>query len=339
MTNAEIKNRILMEMSNEIDDIALRKLKMCLERNLYGATITDDCTDVVKVESETNEKMLTRFCIEQKINGLSDKTILQYKRETERFFTVVDKNYSEVVPDDISFYLAFLMGKGTMSVNSVDNARKFLKPFFKWLCDTEKIPKDIFRLIKPIKRVEKKKDFLNEDEIVKLRDACQEDVRALALIDFLLSTGIRVSECSSLKLENINFNNGIVDVYATKTRQWRKVFLDSNAMKHLKDYLSSRDDSSPYVFMNERKYKGKLTRMRNESMEKLIHKYCKKADIYRDCNVHLFRKTLATRLYKRGADLSIIAKILGHVNVHTTEKHYLTIQEQDIQYMYKKCIS
>ena len=82
-----------------------------------------------------------------------------------------------------------------------------------------------------------------------------------------------------------------------------------------------------------------LVEMRNESMENLIHKYCKKADIYRDCNVHLFRKTLATRLYKRGADLSIIAKILGHVNVHTTEKHYLTIQEQDIQYMYKKCIS
>ena len=85
MTNAELKNRILMEMSSEIDDIALRKLKMCLERNLYGVTIADDCTDIVKVEHETNEKMLTRFCIEQKINGLSDKTISQYKRETERF--------------------------------------------------------------------------------------------------------------------------------------------------------------------------------------------------------------------------------------------------------------
>ena len=118
-----------------------------------------NCTDIVSVENISNEKMISKFVFEQKIGGLSDNTIKQYKRETERFFSVVNKNFSEVNTDDINYYLAILMSK-KISVNSIDNARKFLKPFFKWLYESEYIPKDIFLKIKPIKRVEKQKDFI-----------------------------------------------------------------------------------------------------------------------------------------------------------------------------------
>ena len=337
MTNEEIKNRILMEMNEELTDDELRKLKMCLERNFYGITVVDNCTDIITVKNISNEKMISKFVFEQKIGGLSDNTIKQYKRETERFFSVVNKNFSEVNTDDISYYLATLMSK-KISVNSVDNARKFLKPFFKWLYESEYIPKDIFLKIKPIKRVEKQKDFFTDDEIVNMRDACQDDIRVLALVDFLLSTGLRVSECSNLKLENIDFNTGVVNVYATKTSQWRKVYLDSNALKHLHDYLNTRTDTCPYVFTNKRRVKGQVTRMKNESMQKLVQKYCKEAKIYRHCHVHLFRKTLATRLSKRGMPLTSIAKILGHKSIKTTEQFYLSICDQDIKYMYQKCI-
>lgn len=327
-----------MEMNEQLTNEELRKLKACLDRNFYGVTFVDNCTEIVKYEVESNQQMLMKFILQQKINGLSDKTIEQYKRETERFFTIVDKNYSEVTPDDISFYLAVLMSK-KISMTSVDNARKFLKPFFKWLYESEYIKKDIFLKIKPIKRVEKQKDFLTDEEIVNIRDACQNDVRSLALIDFLLSTGLRVSECSNLKLNNIDFNTGTVNVYATKTSQWRKVFLDSNALKHLHDYLNTRTDTSPYVFVNTRHTKGQISRMQNCSMQKVVQKYCKCAKIYRHCHVHLFRKTLATRLYRRGMDITMIATILGHKSLQTTQKHYLSICEQDIKYLYNKCIS
>ena len=338
MTNEEIKNRILMEMNEELTDDELRKLKMCLERNFYGITVVDNCTDIITVENISNEKMISKFVFEQKIGGLSDNTIKQYKRETERFFSIVNKNFSEVNTDDISYYLATLMSKN-ISVNSVDNARKFLKPFFKWLYESEYIPKDIFLKIKPIKRVEKQKDFFTDDEIVNMRDACQDDVRALALVDFLLSTGLRVSECSNLKLENIDFNTGVVNVYATKTSQWRKVYLDSNALKHLHNYLNTRTDTCPYVFANKRRVKGQITRMKNESMQKLVQKYCKEAKIYRHCHVHLFRKTLATRLYRHGMDIKMIATILGHKNLTTTETYYLSICDNDVKYLYGRYTS
>ena len=115
MTNDEIKNRILMEMNEELTSDELRKLKMCLERNFYGVTVVDNCTDIVTVESVPNEKMISKFVFEQKIAGLSDNTIKQYKRETERFFSVVNKNFSEVNADDISYYLATLMSLYVLS--------------------------------------------------------------------------------------------------------------------------------------------------------------------------------------------------------------------------------
>lgn len=336
MTNEEIKNRILMEMNGVIGDEELKHLKMCLDRNFYGVTVINNCTEIATKEIVTNEVMMTKFMFEKKIEGLSDKTLAQYKRETYRFFSIVNKSFSEVDSEDISFYLATLMRQGN-SMNSVDNSRKFLKPFFKWLYENEYIRKDIFIRIKPIKRIGKQKDFLDSNEIVKIRDACSTDSRALAVVDFLLSTGLRVSECSNLKLKDVNFSTGEVNIYATKTNEWRKVYLDSNALKHLQDYINTRTDACPYVFVNTKHTNGEIRKMQNGSIQKIIHKYCDKAQIHKNCNVHLFRKTLATKLHKRGMELPVIARLLGHRSVMTTEKYYLTICDQDIKYLYHKC--
>lgn len=338
MTNEEIKNRILIEMQGVIGYEELQKLKFCLERNFYGVTITDNCTDIVEVDVVTVDTLIKKFALEKKIERLSDKSIAQYVRETRKFFDVVQKNYNEVTYDDINYYLATMMMRN-ISVNSVDNSRKFIKAFFKWLYEKEYIQKDIFIKVKPIKRIDKQKEFLTNNEIVKLRDECKDNIRALALIDFLLATGVRVSECSNLKLENVNFNTGEVMIYSTKTSQWRTVYLDSNAMKHLCDYLNERNDVCNYVFATERKVKGRYNKMNSASITSVIHKYCDKAGINKHCSVHLFRKTLATRLYSKGMDVSAISKILGHTNTTTTEKYYLTICGSDVKYMYNKCAS
>lgn len=335
--NEEIKNRILMEMTDVIGHEELIKLKRCMDRNFYGYTVISDTTEIVYKEDRTNESMLEEFRFKRGLEGTSAKTLEQYVRETKRFFEIVPKHYKEVTSDDVQYYLYKLMEMGTMSATSIDNARKFLKPFFKWLYENEKIPKDIFLKIKPIKRIEKQKEFLTDNEVVVIRDCCKNDIKALALIDTLLATGLRVSECSKLKISDIDFEKEEINVYSTKTNKWRKVYLDSNAKTHLLDYLKSRNDDSPYVFINSKRSGGKLTNMKNCSIEKLIQKYCEKAKINRHCTVHLFRKTMATNLYRHGMDMTIIAKLLGHTSVKTTERHYLSIREVDIKYLYSKC--
>lgn len=319
MTKAEIISKVLMDMGDVIGSNELRTLKDCLHRCLYGVMIVEESTEIMVIDRVGNDELLTKFLFERKIEGLSDATLLQYKRETERFFNIVDKHYSEVKPDDINYYLAILLSQH-ISVNSVDNARKFIKPFFKWLYENDYINKDIFINIRPIKRIDKQKEFLTNEEITKVRDASRDDTRSLALIDFLLSTGIRVSECSNLKISDVDFEKGEVNIYATKTNEWRKVYLDSNALKHLQDYLNTRTDTSPYLFVNSKcSHGGEITQMSKASIEKIIHQCCKKAEIKKHCTVHIFRKTLATRLYKRGMDITVIARILGHRSVTTTE--------------------
>ena len=132
MIKEEIKNRILMEMSGVLKDDILKKLRLCIDRNFYGVNIEEECTSLITTDTLTNEDMINRFVCLRSIEGLSQNTLNQYKRETERFFSLIGKNYEDVKSDDINYYLAVLKNTG-ISINSVDNARKFLKPFFKWL--------------------------------------------------------------------------------------------------------------------------------------------------------------------------------------------------------------
>lgn len=335
--NEEIKNRILMEMNEVLGGDEMQKLKSCLDRNFYSVSISKNSTEIISIKKVTNEQMLKRFEFERGLEGISQNSLAQYVRETVRFFGLVMKHYSEITSEDIQYYLYKLMESGNMTANSVDNSRKFLKPFFKWLYENEFIKKDIFVKIKPIKRIEKTKEYLTDDEIVSIRDCCKDDIRALALVDTLLSTGLRVSECANLKISDVDFAKEEINIYSTKTNTWRKVYLDPNAKMHLNDYLLSRTDDNPYVFINMRKTNNEIRQMRKGSIEKLIQKYCRKAKINRHCSVHLFRKTMATRLYSHGMDISIIAQILGHASCKTTEKYYLSFMERDIRYMYNRC--
>ena len=86
--------------------------------------------------------------------------------------------------------------------------------------------------MKPIKRDEKRKIILTDKEVEQIRDECKNDLRDSAIIDFLLATGVRVSEISALNIDDVNFQTNEVSVYGIKTGKWRTVYLDAKASKH-----------------------------------------------------------------------------------------------------------
>lgn len=332
----QIKSRILIEMQEILDSEQLKQLKWCLDRNLYNVEINSECTDLVISECITNEEMIKRYYAELIVSGKSQKTIAQYIFQIRMFFDNVNKNWSDVKKEDIVFYLGKLMSQNRLSMVSIDNRRKCIKPFFNFLEDNDYIKKNPFKGVGVIKHEQKKKEYLTDDEITHIRDAIIEDkssskVRALAVVDFLLSTGVRVSELINIKCSDVDFYRGIVNVYSSKTRDWRMVYLDSNAKKHLIDYMNHRNANSIYLFDGKTK-NGSIS---NGSINKILKKYGKKANVEKKCTVHLYRKTLATKLYKKGMDIGKIANILGHHSVKTTEQYYLTICRDDIYNAYK----
>ena len=331
----QIKSRILIEMQETLSTEQLKQLKWCLDRNLYGVEINSACNDLVVSECITNEEIIKRYYAELVIGGKSQKTIEQYILQVRMFFDNVHKNWYDVKKEDVIFYLGKLMRLNTLSMVSIDNRRKCIKTFFNFLEDNDYITKNPFKGVGAIKCEQKRKDYLTDDEVINIRDAIVEEknkkkIRNLAVVDFLLSTGVRVSELTNIKCSDVDFVKGTVNVYATKTRDWRTVYLDSSAKKHLIDYMNDRKYNSIYLF--EGKNHEKIS---CGTINSILKKYGCKANVNKHCTVHLCRKTLATKLYKKGMDIGKIANILGHHSVKTTEQYYLTICQDDIYNTYK----
>lgn len=237
-----------------------------------------------------------------------------------------NKSVREISKEDITFYLIKLQKRG-LTENTLINERRYLRTFFKWLHDNDYIDKNPFSKIKnPIKQPFVKKTILTEQEIVLMRDSCS-NIKELALFDFLLSTGVRVGELINLKITDVNWQNGTVYVFASKTNKARNTYLDAMALKHLIDYRRSLPQEKikcDNLFLS-RIYSP----LSAEGAEYLLHKISVKANIDKKITVHVFRKTFATRMIRAGAKASSVQNILGHKNYATTEKYYLEITEDD----------
>lgn len=179
---------------------------------------------------------------------------------------------------------------------------------------------------------QKKKEILTSEEILKLRDSCVLPVD-LALLDFLVSTGVRVEECHRLNIEDINFDSNCVSVYAPKTKRYRTVFLTPEASKHIHDYLDFRHDDNPALFV----FRG--SRMSNQCIEVHLRRLAERAGINKHCTVHLFRRTLASTLHAKGMNDLDIATILGHNDVQTTIKYYINNDIGNLEHNFSKFMS
>ena len=330
MTNQEFSNNVINSMIPYLNPNQINLLSASLTKELYEYKLVKDCNEIVACYDSINETFLRKFEIEKHVQGMSNKTIYQYISATRKFLNTIQKDFQHVTKDDVTYYLALIIKSGSMNNTSLDNTRRFISPFFSWCCDNDYISKNPFNGIKRIKQDKKIKEILSDKDIVLLRDTCKDNKRDLALIDLLLSTGIRVSELTNLKVENVDFNTGEITIYGEKTRTWRKVYLSMDAIKHLSDYIIDREHNSEYLFNSNKKPYGKTC---NQSIEKKLKSIAERANVSKHCTVHLFRRTLATRLYKKGLDMKYIASLMGH-NVRTLEECYLIISDEEIKSKY-----
>lgn len=339
MSKLDVQNAIINEMMPYLDESQIEKLKFTLITKLHGFNVIEEET-ALTTYIDDNMQYLELFRNEMKIGNMSPRTIEQYFRSTRNLLDYINKNFRDVDYNDVMYYFAMLslhQGKNgkVISKRSLDTQRKHCKAFFNWCVENEYIQKNPFTKFKKIKYELTEKSILSNAEIVMLRDAC-ESAEELAIIDFLLSTGVRVSECSALNISDIDFLSGKVKIYGEKTRKWRTAFLDAAAQKHLKEYLDVRPESDEdAVFVYKRKPHGRFKVNKIESITKSVGE---RAGIKKKCTVHLFRRTLATTLYKKGMALKDIAKILGN-SVDTLEKYYIILDENDIEINYKRCVA
>lgn len=171
---------------------------------------------------------------------------------------------------------------------------------------------------------------VKQDDIIKLRDK--------AILELLFSTGLRVSELSRLKKEDVNLNKNEFSVKG-KGGRWRVVFLSNQAQYRLKKYLEARKDMESCLFLRYDRAAGKDSKKANpgltpRSIQRLIKKYAKVAGLTRKITTHSLRHSFATDLLSSGADIRAVQEMLGHKNITTTQI-YTHVTDQHLREIYQ----
>ena len=279
-----------------------------------------------------NEELLNVFIAAKRIEGCSEKTLRYYDMTIRSMTISLQKPMREVTTDDLRGYLAGYQKERGSGKITIDNMRRIFSSFFGWLEDEDYIFKSPVRRIRKIKTEKTIKETFSDEGLELLRDATEE-IRDLAMIDLLSSTGIRVGELIQLNREDINFHERECVVFGKGNRE-RVVYFDARTKIHLLNYLDSRSDSNPALFVS-------LTRPHERlligGVETRLREIGKRADI-QSVYPHKFRRTLATKAIDKGMPIEQVQRLLGHQQIDTTMK-YAMVNQNNVKNSHRRYIA
>ena len=293
---------------------------------LSSYDVKEQSTAVI-IRDNKNERLLKRYSACMSVDGKSPKTIKLYMGRLKSFSDFLGIPFNEVGTYDIRYYLASMKESG-VSARTLENYRSYISAFFQWMTREDIIPKNPCDKIPPIKYVDEVRYPFSDTEIDAIRSACTSE-RDRALIELLLSSGIRVAELSDLNVDDIDFTTLSVHIKTGKGQKERITYMTDVCAMHLKKYLFSRSQHNA-LFVSARK-KDRLT---TSGIRNILHRIGKAAGIS-DVHPHRFRRTFATNLSKRGMDVQTIARLMGHSNIQTT-MIYVSMDDSRIINEYKR---
>ena len=248
------------------------------------------------------------------IEGLSKNTLYNYRLDLEKFFAHVTCTIDQITGVMIRGYLYYVQSTRKVSNERLDKIRGTLASFFGWAADEEYLPRNPMRSVKAIKHAKKQRKSLTRAQVEKLRRAC-ETVRDRAIFDALCSSGCRVSELVSIKLEDITYDGDVARAIITgKGDKQREIQFNPMAVISIKTYLLSRGDNSPWLFVSGKAPHHQLTR---ESIGKIIKNIGKRGGVSW-VSPHILRHTFATFMLAAGVPVQDIQVMLGHSQINTT---------------------
>lgn len=310
----DVEERLIGKMTAE----QIEAVTDALTAALAKYDVVKACTDLVPYD-DVNERILKRYCACLFVDGKSQKTIAQYRRTCVKLAEASGRPFTEMGAYDIRYFLACEKERG-ISGRTLENTRANLSAFFQWMAREDMIPKNPCLNIKPIKYTDKVRLPLSDVDIDALRAACA-NKKERAVIELLLSTGVRVSELSEMKVEDIDQASMSVHVRHGKGDKERVTYTTNVAMKHVKEYWKDRKPSE-YVIPNQR---GE--RIGPGGIREMLKRIAARAGV-ENVHPHRFRRTFASGLAARGMDVQEIRKLLGHTNINTTMEYVHTSDEK-----------
>lgn len=322
--NNEVIIRTVGKLSLEFPNIDQLKVREILEEVLYKYDVLPQETGLTT--TDIDDKLHLYFIVKQQ-EGLSEYTLKNYGYNLRIFANYVRKPLANINVMDLRIFIADRC-KG-MKATSANAQISTLKSFFGWLFKEEYIPKNPTVNLKQTKEPKRLREPLTLDEVEILRQKC-ETLRESALIEFAYSTGCRLSEIVNVDKDDINWYEMTLKVIGKGDKE-REVCFNTKAKFLLREYLLSRNDNSPALFVTERK----PHRLGKRSIEREFSKVAERAKFTKSIYPHLLRHTFASHKLDSGMPLHIVQALLGHENPATTQIYAVT-SKASILHEYKK---
>lgn len=286
----------------------------------------------LKKENISNDEYLKLFLDAKLIEGCSKRTIEYYRVTVEHMLSKITTSVRKMTTDEIRAYLVDYQQINNCSKVTIDNIRRNISSFFSWLEEEDYILKSPMRRIHKIKTKKPVKEIISDEMIEMIRDNCTE-LRDIAMIDMLYSTGIRVGELVNLNINDIDFEQRECVVFGKGDKE-RRVYFDAKTKIHLQNYLKTRKDSNPALFVT---LDSPFDRLKISGVEIRIRELGKKLGLSR-IHPHKFRRTMATRAIDKGMPIEQVQKILGHSQIDTTMQ-YAIVNQANVKTSHQKYIA
>lgn len=319
----DIVQRMLPYLNNE----QMEKLQSVLYYTIAKYEVIVDKQQDNNLERNYVELFLTA----KRIEGCSEKSLKYYKSTIDRAISIVGKGVRQIETDDIRCYLIKYQEKNKSSKITIDNIRRILSSFFSWLEEEDYILKSPVRRIHKIRAGTTIKETYSDEAMELLRDNCTE-LRDLAIIDMLSSTGIRVGEMVSLNRNDIDFSERECIVFGKGNKE-RIVYFDARTKIHLQNYLRSRTDDNLALFVS---LTAPHERLQIGGVESRLRKLGKQLGLIK-VHPHKFRRTLATMAIDKGMPIEQLQHLLGHRKIDTTLQ-YAMVKQNNVKLAHRKYI-
>jgi site-specific recombinase XerD len=327
MKNAKIAE-VLQEMLPYLNNAQMEQLQRVLQHTFWNCSVEE------KQDGEPSEQapdMIDLFLASKRVEGCSEKTLTYYKATIEASISEIGKQIRHITTEDLRSYLTEYQRKRQSSRVTIDNIRRILSSFFSWLEDEDYILKSPVRRIHRVKTSTVIKETYTDEALETMRDNCTE-LRDLAMIDLLASTGMRVGEMVLLNREDIDFNERECIVFGKGDKE-RLVYFDARTKIHLQNYLASRTDTEQALFVS---LKAPHKRLQIGGVESRLREMGKRLDIPK-VHPHKFRRTLATVAIDKGMPIEQLQQLLGHQRIDTTLK-YAMVKQCNVKMAHRKFI-
>lgn len=319
----EVQQQMLPHLNNE----QLHQLRAAMEYCLQRLEVTE----MEHPQEQERPDAVSAFIAAKRIEGCSEQTLHYYRSTIDAMLIAIDKHPQQITTDDLRQYLTKYQEQRKSSRVTIDNIRRILATFFSWLEDEDYILKSPVRRIHKVKTDKVIKETYTDEALEIMRDRC-DSLRDLAIIDLLASSGMRIGEMVKLNREDINFTERECVVFGKGNKE-RLVYFDARTKIHLRNYLESRTDDNPALFVSLR---APYKRVQIGCIELRLRQLGRRLSMAK-VHPHKFRRTLATSAIDKGMPIEQVQQLLGHQKIDTT-MHYAMVKQQNVKIAHRKYI-